>query len=73
MEDLHETENGEDENGEKEEEWSKDVDNLISDDGFDDMNDNDDDSSENDNDLPPDFDEDAELLEIGQGKTIKLD
>nr|KYP76666.1 hypothetical protein KK1_020918 [Cajanus cajan] len=29
------------------------------------------DSDEDDDDLPPDFDEDAEMLEIGQGKTVK--
>ncbi|KAK7386107.1 hypothetical protein VNO78_26066 [Psophocarpus tetragonolobus] len=69
---MRERDNEEDEIGEKEEEWSEDVDNLVSDDGFDDMDD-DDDWSEDDDDLPPDFDEDAELLEIGQGKIIKQD
>lgn len=63
----------EDESGEEEEEWLEDVDNLMNDDGFDDIDDGDDWSDEEDDDLPPDFDEDAELLELGQGKTIKQD
>ena len=46
---------------------------LFYDDGFDDIDDGDDWSDEEDDDLPPDFDEDAELLEMGQGKTIKQD
>ncbi|KAL2319982.1 hypothetical protein Fmac_028951 [Flemingia macrophylla] len=62
----------EDESGEEEEDWSE-VDNLMNDAGFDDSdNDGDDDWSDEDNDdLPPDFDEDGELLDIGQGKTVK--
>ncbi|RDX63292.1 Protein ROOT PRIMORDIUM DEFECTIVE 1, partial [Mucuna pruriens] len=54
----------ENESGQEEEDWS-DVGNL--------MNDIDDDWSDDDDDdnLPPDFGEDAEMLEIGQGRTVK--
>ena len=61
---MRESDGREDESGQEEEEWSEDVDNLLSDDDW---------SDEDDDDLPPDFDEDGELLEIGQGKTIKQD
>lgn len=66
--------NKEDESGE---EWT-DAENFLSDDGFDDDDDDydnededDDDWSDEDDDTPPDFDEDAGSLEIGQRKPIR--
>lgn len=73
---MRESDSREDESGGEEEDWSE-VDNLMSDAGFDDSGDDDGDddvndwSDEDDDDLPPDFDEDAEMLEIGQGKTVQ--
>lgn len=67
---TEETDNREDKIGEEEEEWS-DAENFLSDDVFDDDDDEDDDWSDEDDDTPPDFDEDAGTLEIGQEKPIK--
>ncbi|XP_061353007.1 protein WHAT'S THIS FACTOR 1 homolog, chloroplastic [Gastrolobium bilobum] len=62
----------EDESGEEEEKWL-DVDDFMNDHGFEVKDDDDEDdwSDEDDDDTPPDFDEDAGILEIEQGKTIK--
>ncbi|XP_027335774.1 protein WHAT'S THIS FACTOR 1 homolog, chloroplastic [Abrus precatorius] len=67
---MKENDGREDESGEEEEGWSE-VDNLGSDDGFDDIDDYDWSDEDDDDDTPPDFFEDAETLEIGQGKTTK--
>ncbi|KAK7258519.1 hypothetical protein RIF29_24098 [Crotalaria pallida] len=69
--DRREGEGGSDEEGEEEEEEWSDGDNFMIDDGFDVKDDGDDDWSDEDDDTPPNFDEDAGSLEIGQGKRIK--
>ncbi|KAG2381214.1 hypothetical protein LR48_Vigan11g173000 [Vigna angularis] len=70
---LREGDGREDESDQGEEAWSEEVDNLESDEGFEDFDDGDDGWSdeEEDDSLPPDFDDDGEVLEIGQGKANK--